>query len=442
VHYLKKAEPPSRTRDTATAETVAAILADIEHAGESEVRRLNQEFDGCSDDLLVDAGQLQKAGERLPESVRADLVFARDRVREFARLQRDSMQEFEAPLGDGVVAGQRLVPVTTAGCYVPGGRYAHAASAIMSICTAKVAGVEHIIAATPAHGDVGIHPAILYAMQISGATQVIAAGGVQGIAALAFGIATGHRADIIVGPGNRFVAEAKRQLFGRIGIDVVAGPTENLIIADDTADVGIVAADLAGQAEHGTDSPVWLVTTSAKLGEAVLAATPRAIAGLPEPARSNAAEAWRDYGEIVIVDDREAACKVSDDYAPEHLQVQAADLDWWLANLKNYGSLFLGEETTVAFGDKCSGPNHILPTRGAARYSGGLSVGKFLKVLSYQRMDREGCRNVGPVAARISRLEGMEGHARTGDLRLRKYFPDEHFELEPPPLDRDPGERG
>ena len=442
MYYLKQARRPIKARDTTTAATVAGILTDIERDGEAAVRRLNRDFDGWHGDLLVDTEQLHKAGSRLPESVRADLTFARDRVREFARRQRHSVREFEAPLGDGIIAGQRLVPVTTAGCYVPGGRYAHAASAIMSVCTANVAGVEHVIAATPAHGDVGIHPAILYALQISGVTQVIAAGGVQGVAALAFGIATGHSADVIVGPGNQFVAEAKRRLFGRVGIDVIAGPTENLIIADESADAAIVSADLAGQAEHGSDSPVWLVTTSAELGEAVLEATPLAIASLPEPARSNAADAWRDYGEIVVVAHREEACLVSDKYAPEHLQVQAADLDWWLANLKNYGSLFLGEETTVAFGDKCSGPNHILPTRGAARYSGGLSVGKFLKVLSYQRMEREGCRSIGPVAARISRLEGMEGHARTGDLRLAKYFPDENFDLEPSPVDWRPDERG
>jgi sulfopropanediol 3-dehydrogenase len=441
MRYLKKANPPVQETDTTTATTVTKILAEIERDGEQAVRRLNREFDGWDGEILVDPEEIETAGRRLPDPVRADLEFARDRVRDFAQRQRDSMREFETELGDGVVVGQRLIPVNTAGCYVPGGRYAHAASAIMSICTARVAGVDNVIAATPAHGGRGIHPAILYAMHLSGVSQVLAAGGVQGIAALAFGIGTGHAADIIVGPGNRFVAEAKRQLFGRIGIDVVAGPTENLIIADDGADAAIVAADLAGQAEHGSDSPVWLVTTSAALGKAVLEETPRAIQRLPEPARSAAASAWRDYGEIVVVEDREEACRVSDEYAAEHLQVQAADLDWWLANLRNYGSLFLGEETTVAFGDKCSGPNHILPTRGAARYSGGLSVGKFIKTLSYQRMDREGSRAIAPVAARISRLEGMEGHARTGDVRMQKYYPDEAFDLEPAPLEWDPGIR-
>lgn len=435
MRYLKQAVPVPRSEDTETREIVARLLAEIEQEGEDAVRRYNREFDGWDGEILVPRSQLESAGARLPRSVREDLSFARDRVLDFARRQRDSMQEFEAEIGTGIVAGQRLIPVTTAGCYVPGGRYAHAASAIMSICTARVAGVEHVVATTPPHGQDGAHPAILYAMQIAGATHVLYAGGIQGIAALAFGIATDCAADIIVGPGNRYVAEAKRQLFGRIGIDVIAGPTENLVIADETADAELVAADLAGQAEHGSDSPVWLITTSEKLGAEVLARMPRLIAALPEPARTNAGRAWEDYGEIVLVDDREEACAVSDRYAPEHLQVQAADLDWWLAKLRNYGSLFLGEETTVAFGDKCSGPNHILPTRGAARYTGGLSVGKFIKSLTYQRLDRQGSLALAPVAARISRLEGMEGHARSGDARLNKYFAGTDFTLAPPAVD-------
>ena len=233
----------------------------------------------------------------------------------------------------------------------------------------------------------------------------------------------------------RSVAEAKRVLFGQIGIDVIAGPTESMVAADDTADPAIVAADLVGQAEHGPDSPVWLVTTSQELGEAVQALIPGVIAKLPEIARAAAEPAWRDYGEIVVTDTREEACQVCDRYAPEHLQVQARDLDWWLANLRNYGSLFLGEETTVAFGDKCSGPNHILPTRGAGRYSGGLNVQKFIKVLTYQRMTRDAARDVAQLAARISRLEGMEGHALTGDVRLAKYFPDERFDLQAGSID-------
>ena len=277
--------------------------------------------------------------------------------------------------------------------------------------------------------DAGVHPAILYAMQLCGVHTVLTLGGVQGVAALAYGLFSGKPADIIVGPGNRFVAEAKRLLFGKVGIDVVAGPTESAIIADDTADPAIVTADLVGQAEHGPDSPVWLITTSRALGEKVLQLAPSLIAALPPVARQAAHAAWRDYAEVVLVTSREEAVQVSDTYACEHLQVMARDLDWWLAELRNYGSLFLGEETTVAYGDKCSGPNHILPTRGAARYTGGLSVGKFIKTVTWQRLSRDASRTVGQVASRISRLEGMEGHARTGDARLHKFFPDEQFDL-------------
>jgi sulfopropanediol 3-dehydrogenase len=292
-----------------------------------------------------------------------------------------------------------------------------------------VAGVKHIVATSPATRDAGVHPGILYALKLCGAHTVLALGGVQAVGALAHGLFSGHEADIIVGPGNRFVAEAKRLLFGRVGIDVIAGPTESAVIADDTADPDVVVADLIGQAEHGPDSPVWLFTTSQALGEAVIERAPAVIAALPELARAAATAAWRDYAEVVLCDTREEVVQVSDRYASEHLQVMARDLDWWLARLSNYGSLFLGEETTVAYGDKCSGPNHILPTRGAARYSGGLSVGKFIKTVTWQRLDRGASRVVGQVAARISRLEGMEGHARTGDVRLHKYYPGERFDL-------------
>lgn len=430
MEYLKQATKSASATDDETRRVVEKLLLDVKAGGEEEVRRLNAEFDHWESDVVVSPEQFANAARALPGTVKDDLEFAHRRVADFAAQQRESMQEFEVELSDGLTAGQRLIPVQTAGCYVPGGRYAHAASAIMSVATARVAGVDNVIAATPAHGASGIHPAILYALELSGATTTLAAGGVQGIASLAYGLFSGQPADIIVGPGNRFVAEAKRILFGQVGIDVIAGPTENLVIADDTADAEIIAADLAGQAEHGADSPVWLVTTSRNLGAAVLARMPDVIDALPEPARTAAGAAWFDYGEIVLADDREEACQISDSYAPEHLQVQAADPDWWLMALRNYGSLFLGEETTVAFGDKCSGPNHILPTRGAARYSGGLGVAKFIKVLTYQRMTRVAARDVGTVAARISRLEGMEGHARTSDIRLRKYFPNSKFRLD------------
>jgi sulfopropanediol 3-dehydrogenase len=429
VEYLKKATPAQATIDAATGETVQRMLADIKAQGREAVERYARDLDGYTGKVLLDEADIAQAIQRVPVTVREDIAFAHQRVRDFAQRQRDSLAEFEVELMSGLVAGQKLIPVNTAGCYVPGGRYAHAASAIMSVCTAQVAGVPNIVATSPAHQGAGVNPAILYAMQLCGAHTVLALGGVQAVAALAYGLYSSAPADIIVGPGNRFVAEAKRTLFGSIGIDVVAGPTESAIIADDKADAEIVAADLAGQAEHGPDSPVWLFTTSRALGQRVIDIMPRVIAALPEPARSSASAAWRDYGEVVVASSREALCEISDRYAPEHLQVLASDLDWWLQRLTNYGSLFLGEETTVAYGDKCAGPNHILPTRGAARYTGGLSVGKFIKTVTYQRLNRAASREVGQVAARISRLEGMEGHARTGDIRLKKYFPQEQFEL-------------
>jgi sulfopropanediol 3-dehydrogenase len=429
TEYLKKSNPPQATIDEATGETVQRMLSKIKTQGRDAVERYARDLDGYKGKILLDEADIAEAIKAVPQTVREDIAFAHQRVHDFAQRQRDSLGEFEVELMSGLVAGQKLIPVNTAGCYVPGGRYAHAASAIMSVCTAKVAGVPNIVATSPAHKEAGINPAILYAMQLCGAHTVLALGGVQAIAALAYGLYAKAPADIIVGPGNRFVAEAKRTLFGSIGIDVVAGPTESAIIADGEADAEIVAADLAGQAEHGPDSPVWLYTTSRVLGEKVIEIMPRVIAALPEPARSAAAAAWRDYGEVVYAPTREEICDISDRYAPEHLQVLASDLDWWLDRLTNYGSLFLGEETTVAFGDKCAGPNHILPTRGAARYTGGLSVGKFIKTVTYQRLSRAASREVGQVAARISRLEGMEGHARTGDIRLKKYFPQERFEL-------------
>ncbi len=285
-----------------------------------------------------------------------------------------------------------------------------------------------IACSTPYRGG-GIHPYVLYAMKVAGADIVMTLGGVQAIAAMAHGLFTGKPADIIVGPGNKYVAEAKRTLFGKVGIDVFAGPSEVGIIADDTADPEIVAVDLVGQAEHGHESPAWLFTTSRAMAEAVMARVPELIEALPQPARDAAGAAWRDYGEVILCDTREEVVEVSDRYASEHLEVHAAGLDWWLANLTNYGSLFLGEETTVAFGDKASGPNHILPTKFAARYSAGLSVHKFLKPLTWQRADREACKTLSLATARISRLEGMEAHARTADARMAKYYPGHNFDL-------------
>jgi len=413
IKYIKKASKTSATGEDDTRKIVQQMLDTMQAGGDESAIKYARELDGWEGDIVVSAEEVEKATAQVSDKLKSDIQFAHERVRLFAEAQRASMTEFETELSDGLVAGQRLIPVNTAGCYVPGGRYAHIASAIMSVTTAKG----------------GIHPAIIYTAKLCGADTLLTLGGVQGVAALAFGLFTGHKADILVGPGNRFVAEAKRILFGQVGIDLFAGPTEIAIIADETADPEIVACDLVSQAEHGPDSPAWLVTTSEDLAKNTMALMDKYIEMLPEPNRTAAISAWRDYGEVVLTDTREEAVAVSDDYAPEHLEVHADQLDWWLAELTNYGSLFLGEETTVSYGDKSSGPNHILPTKGAARYTGGLSVGKFIKTVTWQRMTREANRGVGVASSRISRLEGMEGHALSGDVRLAKYFPDEKFDL-------------
>ncbi|HZS84943.1 MAG TPA: histidinol dehydrogenase [Stellaceae bacterium] len=423
--YLKKAVKTPASGEAEVTRTVAEMLREIEAGGEAVARDYARRLDHWEGAFVVAPDEIAAAERTLSETLKDDIRFSHRQVRAFAEAQRASLSEFAVELHPGVTAGQRLVPVEVAGCYVPGGRFAHIASAVMSVTTAKAAGVPSVIACSPPHKGQGIHPAILFALSTCGADTVLTLGGVQGVASLAFGLFTGKPADIIVGPGNKFVAEAKRLLFGRVGIDVFAGPTEILVIADAGADPSLVASDLVGQAEHGVESPAILVTTSRQLAEAVMSIVPRLIAALPEG--NAAAAAWRDYGEVAVAEDREEAATLSDRYAPEHLEVHAADLDWWLARLRNYGSLFLGEETTVAFGDKSAGPNHILPTKQAARYSGGLSVGKFLKVLTWQRMTREATRDIALVTARISRLEGMEAHARTADDRLRKYFPGESF---------------
>jgi len=328
-----------------------------------------------------------------------------------------------------LIAGQKAIPVDAAGCYVPGGRYSHIASAIMTVTTAKVAGCGHIVACSPPRPGVGIAPAIVYAAHICGADKIMAMGGVQGVAAMTFGLFGLPKAKILVGPGNQFVAEAKRMLFGRVGIDMIAGPTDSLILADSSADAHIVATDLVSQAEHGYNSPVWLVTDDRALAEKVMEIVPSYIDDLPDVNRENATAAWRDYAEVILCADREEMAATSDDYAPEHLTVQADDLDWWLERLSCYGSLFLGEETTVSYGDKAAGTNHVLPTSGAASYTGGLSVHKYMKIVTWQRATREGSKPVAIATARISRLEGMEGHARSADVRLAKYFPGENFDL-------------
>ncbi|MEC9395568.1 MAG: histidinol dehydrogenase [Actinomycetota bacterium] len=416
--YLKQAPRPLNLADPEVGRLVGELLEALEAGGEPEARRMASEHDGWTGPVEVDEATVAAATAALPTTVVDDMSFAHRHIRDFARAQRDSMTEFSVELFPGLVAGQRLVPVEVAGCYVPAGRFAHVASALMGVTTAVEAGVADVVVTSPARPDRGgVHPAILHAAHLAGATRILGLGGVQGVAALAYGLFTGAPADVIVGPGNSLVAEAKRRLFGRVGIDVVAGPTESMVVADETADPATVAVDLVGQAEHGPDSPVWLVTTSRDLGAEVVRRTAEVAETLPDPARASAVAAWRDHGEVVVVDDREEAAVVADEYAPEHLQVMADDLDWWRERLRNYGSLFLGERTTVTFGDKTAGPNHILPTGRAARYSGGLNVHRFIKQLTWQEMSDEAAEAHAVVASRISRLEGMEGHARSADLR-------------------------
>jgi len=432
IKYLKKATKTPET-ETATAQgVVTEMLAEIEKNGEAAVRAYAKKLDKWDGELVVTKAQLAENAKAVPAQVRKDIDFAIDQVFKFAVAQRASLTEFKAELHPGVTAGQRVLPVNVAGCYAPAGRYAHIASAYMGVATAKAAGVKTIIACSGPFRGGPMHPYLMYAFNKAGADTIMTLGGVQAIATMAYGLFTGKPADVIVGPGNKFVAEAKRTLFGKVGIDVFAGPSEVAVIADESADPAIVATDLVGQAEHGHESPAWLFTTSEKLAKDVMVRVPALIEALPPTARDAAGAAWRDYGEVIVCDKREEVVEISDRYASEHLEVQAKDLDWWLEHLSCYGSLFMGEETTVAYGDKASGPNHVLPTKGAARYSGGLSVHKFMKTLTWQRMTREAARDIGEVTARISRLEGMEAHARTADDRLAKYFPDQRFELGEP----------
>jgi len=429
ITYLKKATLTSTTDSADVQKTVQDILNDIEVGGDEKAREYAAKFDQYEGNILLKREEIEAAKALVPEKLKRDIAFAHDNIRRFAEIQKSTLTDIELEIVPGLIAGQKTIPVDAAGCYIPGGRYSHIASAMMTVTTAKVAGCRHITACSPPRPEIGVSPATIYAADLCGADSILAMGGVQAIAAMTFGLFGLPKANILVGPGNQFVAEAKRILFGRVGIDMIAGPTDSLILADHSADADIVAADLVGQAEHGYNSPVWLVTNDRLLADKVLGLVPSLIADLPETNRINAEAAWRDYAEVVLCNNREEMAATSDQYAPEHLTVQATDLDWWKDRLTSYGSLFLGEETTVAFGDKASGPNHVLPTSGAASYTGGLSVHKYMKIVTWQQATREGMKSVGEATARISRLEGMEGHARTADIRLAKYFPGENFDL-------------
>ncbi|MDB3962068.1 histidinol dehydrogenase [Paracoccaceae bacterium] len=428
-NYLKKATLTAQSDASNVHDIVRGILNDIEEGGDAKAIEYAQKFDKYDGNVILTQEEIAAACELVPQKLKEDIQFAHENVRRFAEAQKATVSDVEHEVVPGLIAGQKAIPVDAAGCYVPGGRYSHIASAIMTVTTAKVAGCNHIMATSPPQPGVGVAPAIIYAAHICGADTIMALGGVQGIAAMTFGLFGLPKANILVGPGNQFVAEAKRILFGRVGIDMIAGPTDSLVLADKSADPHIVATDLVSQAEHGYNSPVWLVTDSKDLAEDVMNRIPKLINDLPDLNRDNALAAWRDYAEVIVCADREEMAATSDEYAPEHLTVQAEDLDWWRGRLSCYGSLFLGEETTVSYGDKASGTNHVLPTSGAAAYTGGLSVHKYMKIVTWQQATREGSKRVAQATARISRLEGMEGHARAADVRLAKYFPGENFDL-------------
>ncbi len=427
--YLKKAEQTAETDHHGVRDLVSVMLASIAVGGEESVLDYSRRLDHWTGDIVVSKTDLRAAIDLVPDTVKDDIRFAHANVRRFAEAQRATLTDCAIEILPGLMAGQKQIPVSATGCYVPGGRYSHVASAIMTITTAKVAGVTHIAACSPPRPGIGIPPAILFAMDLCGADVILNLGGVQGVAAMASGLFGLPKADILVGPGNQYVAEAKRMLFGQVGIDMFAGPTDSMVIADASADAELVANDLVGQAEHGYNSPVWLVTSDRALARDVMTLVPDLIETLPPLNRDSARAAWDNMAEVILCDGPEEMAQVADHYAPEHLHVQAKDLDWWLHRLISYGSLFLGEETTVAFGDKTSGPNHVLPTSGAARYTGGLSVHKFIKTVTWQRATREAAKPLAEATARISRLEGMEGHARSADIRLAKFFPGETFYL-------------
>lgn len=420
AQYLKQA--PMYTRDSTeqVEATVDRMLTAIESEGDAAIRRYSQELDKWSpDDFRVAAEDIERAEHELDDALKADIDAARGQVTRFAEAQRATLQDLEVEINPGVTLGHRHIPVNAVGSYVPGGRYPLIASAIMTIAVPKVAGVPRVVACAPPQPGGGVHAAMLYAMASSGADEIYALGGVQAMAAMALGFEQLKAVDIIVGAGNAYVAEAKRRLFGRVGIDLLAGPTEILVIADETADPELVAADLLGQAEHGPNSPAILITTSADFGAKVIADVDRLLQ-TTWPTAEVAGAAWEAHGSVAVVDSHEEAMALSDEYAPEHLEVQvdASLLDAYLDGLRNYGSLFLGPEATVVYGDKAVGTNHVLPTMGAARYTGGLWVGKFLKTCTYQRLNDEGTRTIAPIAASIATAERMAGHAVTATMRL------------------------
>ena len=422
LRYLKRGRA-QQERAAASAQveaTVRELLADLEARGDEAVRELSQRFDNWSPpDFRLSPEQIEAAIGALPQQVCDDIRFAQAQVRNFAQAQRASLRDIEVETLPGVILGQRNIPVARVGCYVPGGRYPMVASAHMSVVTAKAAGVPHVVACTPPiHGE--LPAATIAAIHFGGADEIYLLGGVQALAAMALGALGIEPVDMLVGPGNAFVAEAKRQLFGRVGIDLLAGPTEVLLIADDSSDAQLCATDLLGQAEHGPTSPAVLLTTSPALAEAVEVEIGRQLETLATA--DLAGVAWRDYGEIILADSDEDMLRAADEIASEHVEVLTRDPNFYLERLNNYGALFLGPRTNVAFGDKVIGTNHTLPTKGAARYTGGLWVGKFLKTVTYQRVTTDAASvRLGEVGARLCAIEGFSGHQAQCDLRVERY---------------------
>ncbi len=405
--------------DARVKATVEDILADIETRGDDAVRELSEKFDKWSPDAFrLSADEIEACVAELPEQTIKDIEFAQTQIRKFAEIQRAALRDVEEETFPGVFLGHKNIPVNSVGCYIPGGKYPMVASAHMSVLTAKVAGVERVIACAPPH-DGGPHPAIVAAMHMAGANEIYCLGGVQAVGAMALGTETIAPVDMLVGPGNAFVAEAKRQLYGRVGIDLFAGPTETLVIADDSCDGEMCATDLLGQAEHGTNSPAILLTNSQKIVDDTLAEIEKQLQTLETA--DVAGKAWRDYGQVILCDTYEEMLEAADRIASEHVQVMTRDPDYFLDNMTNYGALFLGPETNVAYGDKVIGTNHTLPTKLAARYTGGLWVGKFIKTCTYQRVSPEATATIGEYCSRLCELEGFAGHKAQADIRVARY---------------------
>jgi len=422
ARWLKRGMDASAVKaaDAQVRQTVEGILAEVEARKDAAIRELSEKFDRWSPaDFRLSPAEIERAIALVPRRDLDDIAFAQAQVRNFAQKQRETLRDLEVETLPGVVLGHRHIPVNAIGCYVPGGRYPMVASAHMSIVTAKVAGVQRIIACAPPYKG-GPHPAIVAAMHLGGADEIYVLGGVQAVAAMALGTETIQPVDMIVGPGNAYVAEAKRQLFGRVGIDLLAGPTETLIIADDSVDAEICATDLLGQAEHGPTSPAVLITDSEKLARETMAEVERLLSILPTA--DAAGQAWKDYGEVIVCDSIEEMIAEADRIASEHVQVMTRDPDLFLNSMRNYGSLFLGPRTNVAYGDKVIGTNHTLPTRKAARYTGGLWVGKFMKTCTYQKVLTDAASaQIGEYCSRLCVLEGFLGHAEQANVRVRRY---------------------